>query len=222
MGFMRAMNGRIIRPEILDDLPLAQKRRSLEDLTLLNRQSGRRPLRRLLKRVVRPDDEFTILDIGAASGDMGRYMRELYPGARVASLDYRPDHLMLAPPPRIVADAFRLPFEPRSYDFVFSSLFLHHFSNEAVVELLSEMARVATRGVLALDLHRHPIAYYFVPATRWLYRWDPVTVHDAPISVEAAFRPAELEALAVEAGMIQPEVRSHGWSFRVSLFGRVK
>src|SRR5450756_193148 len=40
MGFMRAMNGRIIRPEILDDLPLAQKRRSLEDLTLLNRQSG--------------------------------------------------------------------------------------------------------------------------------------------------------------------------------------
>jgi SAM-dependent methyltransferase len=222
MGFMRAMNGRIIRPEILDDLPLAQKRRSLADLTVLNRQSGRRPLRNLLSRVVGPREEFTILDIGAASGDMGRYIHKLYPGARVTSLDYRQEHLMLAAPPRIAADAFRIPLEPRSYDFVFSSLFLHHFSNEKVVQLLSEMARVATRGVLALDLYRHPIAYYYVPATRWLYGWDPVTVHDGPISVEAAFRPAELEALATKAGLVRPEVWSHGWSFRVSLFGRVE
>ncbi len=222
MGFMRAMGGRIIRPEILDDLALDRKRRSLEDLTRLNRQSGRRPLRRLLEQVVRPNDAFTVLDIGAASGDLWRYARELYPGARVTSLDYRPDHLTPAPCPRVCADAFRIPFEPRSYDFVFSSLFLHHFSDDEIVRLLSEMARVAARGVLAIDLYRHPIAYYFVPVTAWLYGWDPITVHDGPISVEAAFRPAELEALAGQAGLIQPEAWSHGWSFRVSLFGRVK
>jgi hypothetical protein len=218
---MHAMGGRIIRPEILDDLPLEQKRESLRDLTRLNQQSGYRPLRRLLKSAVQRGSAFTLLDVGAASGDLGVYIRSLYPEARVTSLDYRPEHLASASPPRVAADAFRLPFQPRSYDFAFSSLFLHHFTNRDVVQLLSEMGRVSRRGVLALDLYRHTVAYYFVPATRWLYGWDPITVHDAPISVEAAFRPAELRLLAARAGLVEPEVRSYGLSFRVSLYARV-
>lgn len=218
---MRAMGGRIIRPEILDDLPLEEKRHSLRDLTRLNQQSGYRPLRRLLRRAVPAATPFSLLDVGSASGDMGVYISTLYPAARVTSLDYRPEHLAQAQQPRVAADAFRLPFKSRSYDFVFSSLFLHHFDNGAVVHLLSEMGRVARRGVLALDLYRHPIPYYFVPATRWLFGWDPITVHDAPISVEAAFRPSELKQLAHRAGLHDPQVRSYGWSFRVSLYGRV-
>src|SRR3974390_1553929 len=110
MGFMRASNGRVIRPEILDNLPLDEKRRSLHDLTRLNRQSGRRPLRRLFERVVGAGEECNVLGVGAAWGDMGPYLRELYPGARVTSLDYRTDHLLPAPPPRVAADAFQLPF----------------------------------------------------------------------------------------------------------------
>jgi hypothetical protein len=215
------MGGRLIRPEILDNLPLEQKRNSLRDLTRLNRQSGHRPLRRLLAEILAPDTRYTLLDVGAASGDMGSYITSLYSGVTVTSLDYRPDHIAGAPQPRIVADAFLLPFQRRTYDFVFSSLFLHHFSDSAVVQLLSEMGRVARQGVLALDLYRHPIAYYFVPATRWLFGWDPITVHDAPISVEAAFRPSELSTLASRAGLHDPHVRSYGWSFRVSLYARV-
>ncbi len=218
---MRAMGGRIIRPEILDHLPLEQKRNSLRDLTRLNLQAGYRPLRRLLARGVPPGSVFSLLDVGAGTGDTGRYIESLYPGATVTALDYRTDHLSFADGRRIAADAFHLPFRPRTYDFVFSSLFLHHFRDETVVRLLAEMGRVARRGVLAVDLYRHPVAYYFVPATRWLYGWDPITVHDGPISVEAAFRPAELKNLAEAAGLLDPDVRSHGWSFRVSLSARV-
>jgi len=212
---MRAMGGRLIRPEILDDLPLDQKRNSMRDLTRLNQQSGRRPLRRLLEQAVPRSGPFTLLDVGAASGDMGSYIGRLYPGARVTSLDYKPEHLAQAPQTRVVADAFRLPFSSNTFDFVFSSLFLHHFDDEAVVRLLSEMGRVARRGVLALDLYRHPVPYYFVPVTRWVFRWDPITVHAAPISVEVAFRPADLTRLAEESGHRDPQVRSYGWSFRV-------
>jgi SAM-dependent methyltransferase len=218
---MRALGGRLIRPEILDDLPLEQKRNSLRDLTRLNRQSGRRPLRRLLEQALQESAPFTLLDVGAASGDLGAYIASLYPRVKVTSLDYRPEHLAVAPQPRVAADAFRLPFRSRAFDFVFSSLFLHHFTDDDVVQLLSEMGRVARHGVLALDLYRHPIAYYFVPATRWLFGWDPITVHDAPISVEAAFRPLELKAMAASAGLRDPQVRSYGWSFRVSLYARV-
>jgi SAM-dependent methyltransferase len=218
---MRAMGGRLIRPEILDDLPLEQKRNSLRDLTRLNQQSGHRPLRRLLGEVLAPGPGYTLLDVGAASGAMGTYIGSLYPEVKVTSLDYRPEHIREAPQTRVVADAFHLPFQAKTYDFVFSSLFLHHFSDNAVVQLLSEMGRVARQGVLALDLYRHPVAYYFVPTTRWLFGWDPITVHDAPISVEAAFRPSELRELAERAGLHRPQVRSYGWSFRVSLYGWV-
>jgi ubiquinone/menaquinone biosynthesis C-methylase UbiE len=171
--------------------------------------------------VLAPATRYTLLDVGAASGDMGTYIGSLYPEVKVTSLDYRAEHMAEAPQTRVVADTFRLPFQARTYDFVFSSLFLHHFSDSAVVQLLSEMGRVARQGVLALDLYRHPIAYYFVPATRWLFGWDSITVHDAPISVEAAFRPSELRELADRAGLHSPKVRSYGWSFRVSLYGRV-
>ncbi len=214
---MRALGGRIIRPEILDDLPLEQKRNSLNDLTRLNRQSGYRPLRRLLARAVPASAAFTLLDVGAATGHMTSYIASLYPAAAVTSLDYRLEHLSSKPERRVAADAFLLPFRAHSFDFVFSSLFLHHFTDAVVVQLLSEMGRVARRGVLAVDLYRHPISYYFVPATRWLFGWDSITVHDAPISVEAAFRPAELKTLAEKAGLNDPQVRSHGLSFRVTL-----
>ena len=104
-----------------------------------------------------------------------------------------------------------------SFDYVFSSLFLHHFDNFQVTELLSEFARVARRAVLIIDLERNPIAYYFLPWTRWLYGWDPVTVNDGAISVEAAFRPRELEALARRAGLENPRARAYRPAFRIGL-----
>jgi ubiquinone/menaquinone biosynthesis C-methylase UbiE len=212
---------RVIRPELLDDVPLERKRGSLADLDRLNGQSGVRPFRETLARVVGPDEAFSALDVGAASGFMGRYLQDLYPRARVASLDYRLDHLAPAPPPRVAADAFRLPFRDASFDVVYSSLFLHHFEDARVTELLRDMRRVARRAVVAIDLHRHAIPYYFVPATKWAYHWDPITVHDAPVSVEAAFRPEELRRVAVAAGLQRVETRSWGFSFRVSLIGWV-
>jgi ubiquinone/menaquinone biosynthesis C-methylase UbiE len=117
----------------------------------------------------------------------------------------------------MVGDAFQLPVRDNSFDFVFSSLFLHHFTDENVVFLLREFARVARRAVRIIDLERNPIAYYFLPWTRWLFGWDPVTVNDGAISVEAAFQPRELEALARRAGLENPRARAYRPAFRIGL-----
>ena len=214
---------RVIEPEWLDDAGAEAARASLEDLQRLNRTwGGYSSLRRLLDRAVPDRDRsFTVLDVGAASGDMGREMARLRPLASVTSLDRVPHHLAAAAAPKIVGDAFQLPLADRSFDFVFSSLFLHHFSDEDVVRLFREFARVAREGVLAVDLQRHPISHAFVPATRTLLGWDPITVHDAPVSVAAGFNAPELRGLAEAAGLVEPEIWTNGFAFRLTLLGRI-
>ena len=218
----RILSARVIVPEMLDHAPPDVARASLRDLERVNRYlGGYLVLRGMFSRLVQPDESFSVLDVGAASGDMGAAILRGFPRARVTSLDYKSNHLAQAADPKLVGDAFQLPFRPASFDFVFSSLFLHHFTNDQVVELFVSFRSIARRAVLAIDLERGPLAYYFLPQTRWLFGWQPITIHDGQISVQAAFKKEELSALATRAGLGSAEVRVHRpWS-RLSLVAPV-
>lgn len=214
-----ALGPRVIQPEILDSLPPAEAAPSLADLVRINRYlGGHQVLRGLLRRAGAPE-RFSLLDVGAASGDMADAVRRMRPQARVTLLDHVAAHLP-AGGDRVCADAFRMPFPDASFDYVYCSLFLHHFDDARVALLLREFGRLSRRAVLVSDLLRHALAYWFLPATRWLFRWHPVTVHDGRISVAAAFRAAELAGLARRAGLTPSEARSHVPAFRVSLIAR--
>lgn len=218
---MRFRRGRFVQPEILDDQAPERAAPSLRDIVRINRLTGgHKILRDTFRRLVGSGERFTVLDIGAASGDAAAEILALHPNASVVSLDYRHHHLSVAPAPRLVADAFRLPISPRSVDFVYCGLFLHHFSNEAVINLLRSFALVARRSVIVNDLERHVLPYWFLPATRWVFGWDPITLHDGPISVQAGFTGPELRTLAQRAGLSDIEVRVHRPAFRVSLVAR--
>jgi 2-polyprenyl-3-methyl-5-hydroxy-6-metoxy-1,4-benzoquinol methylase len=209
---------RVIRHELLDEQTPEQAAPSLRDLVRINRLlGGHEVLRKALRLVIEPSEEFTMLDVGAASGDMGRAVQRLYPAARITSLDYRSHHLAVADPPRVVADAFQMPFRSASFDIVHCSLFLHHFEDKDVTSLLASFSQLSRRHVIVTDLERNLLAYYFLPATRWLFRWNAITLHDGPISVAAAFRAGELRQLAAAAGLRDIEVRTHRPAFRLSL-----
>lgn len=211
---------RVIEPEILDLASPADAAANLADIVRINRWfGGYRVIRQSFRRI-QPPERFSVLDVGAASGDNGREIRAAFPGARVTSLDLQLRNLNLADAPRVVADAFALPFGPASFDYVFCSLFLHHFEDAAVAELLRAFARLARRGVVVTDLERHALAAGFLPATRLLFGWQHITLHDGPISVRAAFTAAELGALAQQAGLSGAEVRAHLPWFRLSLLWR--
>lgn len=219
---MRCVSGRVLKPEILDTLPDEEARASLADLIRINRHwGGHSTLGHLLRDNVKASETFSMLDVGAASGDMADCVRQWYPGGSVVSLDGIASHLKQASGLRIAADAFHLPFRRKSFDFVFCSLFLHHFTDEEIVRLLEGFGDVARRAVLVIDLERNPIAYYFLPWTKWLFRWDPVTVFDGPISVEAAFRSKELEELARRAHL-RPRMRVYRPAFRIAMTAMVR
>ena len=217
---MLSMGRRRIEPELLDHAEPEEARKSLADLVRLNsRFGGHGILRGLLAGVVQPGEAFSLLDVGAASGDTARFVQELYPRATVVSVDRNATNLALAPSPRLRGDAFHLPFPAGSFDFVFTSLFLHHFQDSEIVDLLRSFRHIARRAVLLSDLERHIVSYCFLPATRWLYGWHRLTVHDGPISVRAAFTASELRDLATRAGLHVAGVTTHHPSFRISLVG---
>ena len=147
---------RLIEPEWLDSAEPDEARVNLDDLMLINRHfGGHGVILKTLARVAKPEAAFSLLDVGAASGDTARVIQQNYPFASVVNLDHNVNNLGAAAAPKLLADAFRLPFRDRSFDLVMCCLFLHHFANTEVVELLKEFNRVAVRAVLVCDLERH-------------------------------------------------------------------
>ena len=208
---------RVLKPELLETAGLALAEKNLHDMARINQWFGpHRALLRVLKQLVSPQEAFSLLDVGAGSGDMGNCILKRFPHARVVSLDRRSIHLHNAQSPRVAADAFQLPFLSKAFDFVLCSSLLHHFPDTEVIKLAAELRRVAHRALIVLDLERHPLAYSFLPLTKSLFGWSPLTVHDGPVSVAAAFRPAELAALVRAAGADSTVVRRHRPWFRIS------
>ncbi len=213
---------RLIEPEVLDHVSPEEARPNLRDLVRINREfGGHSVLRKTLAHTIGQQlASFTILDVGAASGDSALAIRELYPEATVTSLDYNWTNLEGAPQPKLIANAFELPFAPESFDYVLCSLFLHHFDDAEVIKLLREFYGIARRALAVCDLERHILPYLFLPVTRSLFGWNKITVSDGIKSVRASFRAGELKTLAIAAGVANPQVRVYRPAFRLSMVAK--
>ena len=204
---------RTLQPELMDSASAADVAMNLRDLSRINRWfGGNRALAKVLDPYLRRKPDALVLDVGAANGETLRWLSTRYPRARFLALDYAVRLLQMGSGPRVAADVFCWPVRPKSVDIVLCSLFLHHFTDAGIGEILGHFESAARLAVVAVDLHRHPLSRGFLPATRFLAGWHPLTVHDGVISVDAAFTPAELRALAPRG-----RVRSHWPWFRLSL-----
>src|SRR6202521_165338 len=104
---IRCLGSRVLQPEILDTLPWEEARASLADLVRINRRwGGHSSLRKLLDETIPADEEVTVLDVGAAAGDMGERVRQQRRGAKITSVDYLESHLPSCAGPRVAGDAF--------------------------------------------------------------------------------------------------------------------
>jgi ubiquinone/menaquinone biosynthesis C-methylase UbiE len=168
----------------------------------------------------------TLLDVGSGSGDIPRALGDRVARrsgrATVCALDRDPTAVELARRSGLTAvqgDALRLPFGDGSFDLVTAVKFAHHFRGGALNRLLAEMARVARRRVLVLDIRRHWLAYYgFIAWSRVLTR-NRLVRHDGPLSVLRAFTPDELLALGEAIPTFEWAVRTY-LGFQVALVGR--
>jgi hypothetical protein len=197
--------------EILDDPAISsdEMSRSLEDLSLVNRWLGNaRALEGFLVREMRRLDVTrpVLLDVGAGSADVSRRLvrslaRDGLP-ARVLACDVQWRHLVAGRRmagdrfPSLCADAFVLPFEEKSVDWIVSTLFFHHFSPEENARMLASFARVARHGFALLDLRRHLLPLAVISVAGRLFFRTRVSVCDGAASVKQAYTPEEARRIA--------------------------
>lgn len=195
--------------------------RFLSDIQLVNRFAGdNRALRRTLLREVEKLglNEFSVLDVGAGSGQVLRTIarrarREGHHSSLVGlELNARSARLIgkesvdFQEIRAVQGDALRMPFADRSFDYVISSLFAHHLKDDEIATVLKEMSRVSRRGVYLIDLHRHPMALVAYKAFCAAFRISRLVREDGSLSILRGFKTAELGELAKRAGLANFQV----------------
>src|SRR3989442_2348395 len=174
---------------------------------------------------------FSVLDVGAGSGELLRvisqWARNNNNHARLVGLELNArsaraisdaggESRVSAEITALRGDALCLPFADGSFDYSMCSLFTHHFKDEQVIAILRELARLAQRRIFVIDLHRHPLAYFFYTTAGHLFLHNRLIREDGALSILRGFKPGELERLACEAELADVTVERH-FPYRLGL-----
>ena len=196
----------------------------ISELQLVNRWIGDA---HSLKATLFPEIEaqrlnnFSMLDVGAGSGELLRvaavWARQTGRRLRAVGLELNKrsaaaineESTRFPEISSVRGDALRLPFWDSEFDYVICSLFTHHFVEEQVIQILHEMSRVARRRIFVIDLHRHPLAYFFYTTLGKLVLKNRLVRHDGALSILRSFKPDELLAMAQHAGLSDIWIERH-------------
>lgn len=172
---------------------------------------------------------FSLLDVGAGSGELLRVAEswsmkkgaqasfvglELNARSTQAITEHHSGNISA-----VRGDAFNLPFQDSTFDYCVCSLFTHHFREEQVEAILQELSRVAKRRIFVIDLHRHPIAYFFYTTIGHLFLHNRLIREDGALSILRSFTPEELYDLGKSAGLRNIRV-ARSFPYRLVLSAR--
>lgn len=202
---------RTIEPELLDQLPAddiraVRHRRDLKVINAVILQSG--IMAKAITEQWTHNSPRTLLDLGSGDGtfllSVARRLAARWPGVNVTLLDQRD----------IVSDATREAFatlgwraqtvsadvfeylrglKPSSFDVVTANLFLHHFDQQRLSDLLARVV-LSSQVFVACEPRRTKFA---LRSSRllWIIGCSDMAVHDAVVSVRAGFKGNELSEL---------------------------
>ena len=195
--------------------PSAALERDLANLRWLNRRFGaisllRHFLKRWLGKTLPGFEPFRILDLATGEGDLPReivtWCRKRGLSVEIDAVDFNPATLAVAvarsrdfPEIRFHQGDIRI-WGSGTWDCVLCSLALHHFSNEDAVTVLGNARRLSSRHLLVADLERSIGGVLGIRLLTALLLREPMTVHDARLSIRRAFSFLEFAHLATAAG----------------------
>lgn len=212
---MKGLKERSDQFEIMDDMTMSgpELKRTLDLLASINLWLGGNALTRDgVGKMLQPlskEKTIRIVDLGCGNGDMlrklhvfgkknGYDLQLLGIDANPASVEYARelsadmDNVKFS-----TINIFSQEFKDMEYDIAIATLFMHHFSDEEITELISGIKKKSRIGVLVNDLHRSELAY----ALFWvisLFFGNHVARNDGLVSIRKAFKRKDLEKYAQE------------------------
>lgn len=212
------------QPELMDDFSIQDDRIdvALRELRLINYFLGgntgsKRGVSKMISGI--SNQKIYLLDVGSGSSDVLDDLKKKHKSVRVISLDRNKRVCNFIKknnnfkPIVVCADAFNLPFKNKSIDIIHTSLFLHHFDNGSLKNIIKKFNDVAKQGIVINDLRRSLIAFLGIKILTMFFSRSELVKSDAPISVRKGFVKSELTDLLNKMHFSNYEI-GRKWAFR--------
>lgn len=219
--FMR----RNYQKEFMDDFSLSDRRidAALKELHTINRFLGGNSVSKRGIRYFRNDStqNMTILDIGGGGSDILYDLKDGKENLSIYSVDLNRYSCYFQKKEKgnskiICADAFNLPVRKKSFDLVHASLFIHHYNEDEIIELIKYFLEVSRKGIVINDLRRNVLAYSGIRILTALFSKSEFVKNDGPLSVKRAFNKENLTNILLRSG-IRNYIIKRKWAFRFLL-----
>ncbi len=231
---MPVFSQRSYQSELLDrtDIPFEDIRRNMQELEVINKYLGghtitlsglKSVLSRSFSSASLSSKKLSICEIGCGGGDnlkaINRWCAKKKIIVSFIGIDINKDCISYAREncqsmevEWMTSDYRKVVFKDKP-DIIFSSLFCHHFSEEAIGDQLKWMRENANTGFFINDLHRHALAYYSIKWLTCCFSGSYLVKNDAPLSVLRGLNKREWGPLLSQAGMSHCTIQWK-WAFR--------
>lgn len=207
-----------------DDIPTADLFQNLKELDRINTLLGGYDITfSALKKIIKPDKPYTLIDIGCGGGDTLKHIKKWQIRKdltlNLIGIDLKPVCIEYANQQnpaqniRYICDDYRNMFlHVQDIDIIHACLFCHHLTETQLVELI-DFALKRHITLVINDLERNPIAYYAIKTLTALFSKSYLVKNDAPLSVARGFKKKEWLHIINKAGATHFSVKNK-WAFR--------
>jgi 2-polyprenyl-3-methyl-5-hydroxy-6-metoxy-1,4-benzoquinol methylase len=208
-----------------DGIPFADIAQTMRELNTINTLLGGHAITlEGFKKLAKDKKEITVCEIGCGGGDnlvaIVNYCKEKQIKVHCIGIDYNNECIAFAKENEylkgntqfICSDYAQVYFE-NNPDIIFSSLFCHHFTDDALVMQLKWMEQNTELGFFINDLQRHWLAYYLIKFLTQVFSKSYLVKNDACLSVARGFVKKDWENLFQKAGISTYQIQWK-WAFR--------
>lgn len=218
---------RSYQKELLDGegIPFGDIAQTMRELNTINTLLGGHSITlEGFKQLAKDKKEITVCEIGCGGGDnlvaIVTYCAANQIKVHCIGIDYNNECIVFAKQNEylkantnfIFSDYSTVHFENKP-DIIFSSLFCHHFTDEALVFQLNWMKENAEKGFFINDLQRHWLAYYLIKILTNVFSKSYLVKNDACLSVARGFIKSDWKNFFSKSGIENYKIKWK-WAFR--------
>ena len=208
----------------MDDFSIKDERvdKALKELKIINyllggNSTSKAGIKEVLK-IIPENCGVKILDAGSGASDILLSLKRIINNPKIFSIDVNLRACsfvrMNSPTFNIICgDVLEFPFKNESYDIAHASLFLHHFREEKIKDILQNLINSAKYAVVINDLRRSILAYWGIKILTMLFSRSDMVKNDAPLSVKRAFVKRDLLKIINALNVNRFEIKRK-WAFR--------